>query len=353
MHAITYSEAMRLRLCPRWGAWFGLTLLGLYLGFTFIAGILLAEVTVRPGRKPLLPADEAQAREGAQSSGYSLADVAITVKDGTTLRAWSMRPANDNGNAVLLLHGLGDNRTGTSGYAELLLKHGFSVLMPDARAHGASGGNLATFGLLESDDISRWVDWLQQNDDPRCIFGLGASMGAAQLMQALPTETRFCAVVADSSYASFREIGYDRVGQRFNTGPWLGRTILRPIVEFAFLYGRLKYKLNFEQVSPEDAIVRAKVPIFLIHGKLDSNIPVRHSELIVARNPGIAFWGVPNADHCGAMSTAPEEFRDKVLGWFASYAGVQGSLAVRVPNNRVASGLPTTQTVGYESKEMR
>jgi uncharacterized protein len=304
---------------PRLDARLGLTLLGLYLGFALIAGILLAEVTVRPGRKAFSPADEAQAREVAQRSGYTLSDVEMRAKDGTALRAWSIRPASDSGNAVLLLHGLGDNRTGTSGYAELLLKHGFSVLMPDARAHGASRGSLATFGLLESDDISRWVDWLQQNDHPACVFGLGASMGAAQLLQALPTETRFCAVVADSPYASFREIGYDRVGQRFNTGPWLGRTLLRPIVEFAFLYGRLKYNLNFEQVSPEEAIARTKVPVFLIHGKVDRNIPARHAELIFARNPGISVWQVPGADHCGAMGTAPDEFRDRVLDWFASH----------------------------------
>jgi alpha-beta hydrolase superfamily lysophospholipase len=273
-------------------------------------------------------------RRAAQRLHYDLTDIAIATQDGATLRAWSIRPPNPNGNALILLHGLGDNRTGMTGYAELLLSHGFSVLMPDARGHGRSDGNLVTFGLLETDDIRRWLDWLQQKngrtdnvppgstrpqDIPSCIFGLGESMGAAQLLQSLRTETRFCAVVAESSFASFREIGYDRVGQRFNTGPWLGRTLLRPIVEFAFLYARLKYKLNFERVSPEDAIAQTKVPILLIHGKADSNIPVRHADLIVTRNPGILLWEVPNADHCGARSTAPEEFRDKVLGWFASH----------------------------------
>lgn len=38
--------------------------------------------------------------------------------------------------------GLGDS-LGTIGYAELLLGHGFNVLMTDARAHGASGSQLA------------------------------------------------------------------------------------------------------------------------------------------------------------------------------------------------------------------
>jgi pimeloyl-ACP methyl ester carboxylesterase len=295
---------MKMQIWPRWTARLLLTWLGVFLVFALIAGILLAEVTVHPGRNVQRDPDEMRMQRTAQRDHDDLAEVSITAQDGATLSAWSIRPPSPNGNAVILLHGLGDNRTGMTGYGELLLRNGFSVLMPDARAHGKSGGNLATFGLLETEDIHRWLDWLQLNTHPACIFGLGESMGAAQLLQSLRTETRFCAVVAESPFASFREIGYDRVGQRFNTGPWLGRTILRPIVEFAFLYARLKYKLNFEQVSPEDAIAQTKVPIFLIHGKADSNIPVRHAELIFAHNPGISFWAVPNADHCGAQHRA-------------------------------------------------
>ena len=39
-----------------------------------------------------------------------------------------------------------------------------------------------------------------------------------------------------------------------------------------------------------------KVPVFLIHGQSDSNIPVRHARLIAARNPQVLLWEVPNAD---------------------------------------------------------
>ena len=28
------------------------------------------------------------------------------------------------------------------------------------------------------------------------------------------------------------------------------------------------------------------------------------------------IWEVPGADHCGAISTAPQEFEERVLGWF-------------------------------------
>ncbi len=55
-----------------------------------------------------------------------------------TLRAWLLTPNQANANAVILLHGLSDNRVGMTGYAELLLNHHYTILQPDARAHGAS-----------------------------------------------------------------------------------------------------------------------------------------------------------------------------------------------------------------------
>jgi alpha-beta hydrolase superfamily lysophospholipase len=298
-----------------------------FLTISAIAGVVLTEATLHPGRHLQSSDDEVEARAMAHRHQSKLADVAVTAQDGAILRAWSIRPDNSNGNAVILLHGLADNRVGMTGYAELLLSRGFSVLMPDARAHGTSGGNLATFGLLESDDIHRWLDWLDQNDRPECIFGLGESMGAALLLQSLRSETRFCAVAAESPFASFREIGYDRVGQFFHTGPWLGRTALRPIIEFAFTYARWKYKLNFEQVSPENVVAATRIPAFLIHGQSDSNIPVRHSRLIAARNPGVPLWEVPKADHCAAIGANPDEFAERLIRWFDSHSIRQTRLA--------------------------
>ena len=70
-------------------------------------------------------------------------------------------------------------------YADILLRHGYSVLMPDARGHGSSGGEFVTYGLLERDDIHQWVRWLVVNRHPSCVFGFGESMGAAELLQSL------------------------------------------------------------------------------------------------------------------------------------------------------------------------
>lgn len=291
-----------------------------YLALTFAAGSFVAEGTLHPVRRLLSAKDDMQAQGVALRHDSVLENVSISARDGAILSAWSLRPRNSNGPTVILLHGLSDNRLGMIGYAEMFLNHRFSVLIPDSRAHGASGGQLATYGLVESEDIHRWFNWLQQNRNSGCIFGFGESMGAAQLLQSLQTEPRFCAVAAESPFSSFREVAYDRVGQFFHTGPWLGRTVLRPVVEVAFGYARWKYKMNFEQVSPERIVAATKVPVFLIHGRNDSNIPVRHSRRIAAENPTVILWEVPAADHCGAISTSPREFEQRLICWFDGHS---------------------------------
>jgi len=291
-----------------------------YLTLTLAVGVLLCDGTLHPARRSLTSADQSQAHELARAQRANLQDVSIQTTDKITLRAWTLTPNQSNTRAVILLHGLSDNRIGMTAYAELLLNHHYMVLQPDARAHGASGGSIATYGLLERKDIREWFEWLAKNQHTTCIYALGESMGAAQLLQAVAEEPNFCAVVAESSFSNFHEIACDRVGQYFHTGPWLGRTLFRPAIEVAFVYGRWKYGFDLRNISPEEAAAATSVPILLVHGKDDSNIPVRHSKRIAARNPKIVLWEVPNTDHCGAVSTSRKEFETRVLTWFDNHS---------------------------------
>lgn len=292
---------------------FTILLYGLICG---VAGVSVADGALHPSRRPLTEADAAEFRQSLQTLDASITEVSITTPDAVVLRAWLVRPQQANGDAAVLLHGLADNRLGMIGYALPLIAHGFMVLLPDARAHGTSGGALDTYGLLERSDIREWVDLLRARANPRCVYSLGESMGAAELIQSLADGASFCAVVAESSFSNFREIAYDRMGQPFHLGPWVGRTILRPLVDVAFLRARWKYGLNMEQVSPEDAVAKSDIPVLLIHGEVDSNIPVRHSKRIHAHAPQTQLWEVPGADHCGALSAESDEFQRRLLAWF-------------------------------------
>jgi alpha-beta hydrolase superfamily lysophospholipase len=291
----------------------------LYAVFCTVAGILVADASLRPGRRPLTDEEAAEMRTSADTLDAEFQDVSITVRDGAVLRAWSVHPRRANGDAVIVLHGVGDNRVGTMGYAQIFLAHGYTVLMPDARAHGISGGALATYGLLEREDIHGWFDFVSAQDHPRCIFGFGESMGAAQLLQSLETHVNFCGVAVESPFADFREIAFDRMGQPFHLGPWVGRTVLRPLVEIGLLRARWKDGLDLRNASPEDAVAATTVPVLLIHGQADSNIPVRHSRMIHARNPATELWEVPGAEHCGAIAVAPKEFEARVMNWFGAH----------------------------------
>jgi fermentation-respiration switch protein FrsA (DUF1100 family) len=94
-------------------------------------------------------------------------------------------------------------------------------------------------------------------------------------------------------------------------------------VDFGFLYARLRYGVDLDRASPEEAVAASKVPVLLIHGKKDTNLPPRHSELIMkrcaGRVPAVVLWEPANAGHTGAAGAEPQEYERRVIGWFAEH----------------------------------
>ena len=289
-----------------------------YVAGTVVGGIALGWIALHSSSAPIRPYEERNVRAAALAKSVEFRDVEITAPDGAVLRAWYMRPHEPNGDAVILLHSISGNRVEMYDYGKWLLENHYNVLLPDERHHGDSGG-LTTYGVKEADDIHRWVDWIETNEPARCVYGLGESTGAAELLQSLPIELRFCAVVGESANATFREEEYTRLGRLLYTGPWLGRTFFRPMVDVGFLCVRLLYGIDLEVASPEQAVVGIRTPILLIHGLDDTYIPTYNSDLIQAKNPAIVVWKVPGAVHVGAHAAAPQEFERRVLEWFAEH----------------------------------
>ena len=118
--------------------------LALYLTFCAIVDVFVADRTLHPVRRSLTSEAETSMREMSQVLDSDLENVSVITTDAVALRARTIHPHRGHNDAVILLHGLADNRLGMTAHAQLLLAHGFTVLMPDARAHGDSGGDLAT-----------------------------------------------------------------------------------------------------------------------------------------------------------------------------------------------------------------
>src|SRR5260370_37762224 len=98
--------------------------------------------------------------------------------------------------------------------------------MMDQRAHGESGGAMATYGWLERNDTRAVVDALAASEHPAHIFALGESMGAGIALQSAGIDPRMEAVVADAPFASLREASYDY--PRLQEDPLLGKTFFAP-----------------------------------------------------------------------------------------------------------------------------
>src|SRR5580658_1988272 len=219
-----------------------------------------------------------EAEQAFKRTSAAKTDFAVRANDGVELRGWKVVPASPNGDWVLLFHGVSDNRTGGLGHSEFLLRHGYSVVMMDSRAHGKSGGDMATYGWKERYDTVAITDALYSTEKVRHLYAHGVSMGAAIALQAAAVEPRIAAVSAEDPFANLREVTYDYAG--LDMSPFLGETLFRPASIFAMRAVEKSGGFDPDEVSPEKAVAQRPFPVLLICGTDDHRIPCRKAEAI-------------------------------------------------------------------------
>jgi alpha-beta hydrolase superfamily lysophospholipase len=323
-----------------------------------VAGWLAVPGFLHPIRRGLTPDLIREADASFVHSGGRREDFHVRAPDGILLRGWIVRPDHPNGSWVLLYHGVADNRVGVIGQSEFLLRAGYSVVMMDARSHGASEGQIATYGWLERNDTraivdalilsevghdadeqiksGQWrlepaseADWKRAVDspDPRPggplhIFALGESMGAGVVLQSAAVEPRIEAVVAEAAFANLREASYDYAGLR--RSPLLGKTLFAPFSWMLLYRGEKLTGLPVAEVSPEKAVAARPFPVLLICDEKDEALPCRHTQRIYAAARGPKqLWEVPGAFHTAALGFQPAEFQRRILEFFANVAQSQ------------------------------
>lgn len=267
----------------------------------------------------LNPARLQQTAEMLERTGATKEDFNVRTPDGVELHGWKIRPRPANGEWVLLFHGVSDNRTGVLGHAEFLLRHGYSVVMMDSRAHGESGGDMATYGWKERQDTVGVVNALYSTEKTRHLHALGVSMGAAVALQSAVIEPRIEGVVAEDPFADLREVSYDYAGLRLSL--FLGETLFRPASVFAMEALAKTGGFDPEDVSPEKAVAARPIPVLLICRTRDTTIPCRHSEKIYRAASGPKeLWVVKGAEHASALGQAPEAYEEKVVHFLQEVA---------------------------------
>ena len=124
------------------------------------------------------------------------------------------------------------------------------------------------------------------------------------------------ATVADSAFSSVETM----IANQFNTFVRLP-PLLAPLVTF---FGEQIMGLRASQIVPVQEIARISPrPVLLIHGEQDSVVYAQNSRDLFAwaREPK-ELWIVPGAGHCGALAAAPQEWEQRVIGFFERWLGV-------------------------------
>lgn len=231
----------------------------------------------------------------------------FTLPDGITLRSWIARPETTPSAAVFVLHGIADSKASQAGLIHFLADRGIVGIALDLRAHGDSGGEFATYGFLEKDDLSHLLKAVEA-EFPGLPVGIWAtSYGGAVALQTLAHEPRFDFAIVESTFANLPDMARQQVVNL--TGlplQWLAPVALKRAGKIA----------NFDPaaVSPELAMETITVPVLHLHGDRDEVIPFEHGLRIShhARQPDYRFVPIHGGTHFHIRDGDPETYNREV-----------------------------------------
>ena len=213
---------------------------------------------------------------------------------------------------ALVLHGgLGTQGPDLLDVACALSLEGYRVLLPDLHAHGASEGTLCSLGVLESRDVTAWVQWIRSRDAAARIVAFGQDEGAAALLFALESlDGAICAAAADSVYKDAKSRAMEMLLKANPHANALDRFL------FGAAYGAMigRGGLGADVCA---AAGRSQTPLLVIHGTGDGDVPAWQGEDIArAAGENAQLLFIEGAAHGRARFAEPQAFYDALLGFF-------------------------------------
>ena len=243
---------------------------------------------------------------------HNALDIETTSFDGLTLRGQWV-PAPEPKATIILFHGYRTHYIHDfAGIFSLYRSMGLNLLLVRQRAHGESEGRYITFGVRERKDVLRWVEFHNCTHGMDNVFLGGMSMGASTVLFAageeLPPNVR--GITADCGFSSPAEILSHIIKKDFHLPP-------KPVLPMMEVWARLLGGFSFYECSTRDTLARSKTPILFIHGKADTFVPCRMSEVgFAACAAEKELPLIEGAGHGRSYLYEPQRLRDALLSFF-------------------------------------
>jgi fermentation-respiration switch protein FrsA (DUF1100 family) len=259
-------------------------------------------------------ANPARERVPAPPAALGAREISFPSASGSRIKAW-LALGRAGGGSVLLLHGVGSNRTSMEGRARFLHDEGFTVLALDFEGHGESTGETVTYGARESLDAAAAMDYLRTVAPDERIGVIGVSMGgAATLLGSGPLPAD--AYVLESVYPTIRQAVANRLGAWLGPIGGLGRLFTSPVLKMI----RSKTGVSERELQPIARIGDLHAPLLLIAGTEDRYTPLAESESLFAHAPDPkSFWAVTGADHEDLHAFTPAAYENRVGAFLIEY----------------------------------
>ncbi|MDD3478082.1 MAG: alpha/beta hydrolase [Candidatus Izemoplasmatales bacterium] len=234
--------------------------------------------------------------DGWQKNNYFL-----TTRNGYDIHVIELMENTSSNQFVVIAHGYTYTHHGALKYAKMFLELGFRVVMFDERFHGKSGGDNCTLGGKEQFDLEDVItNVFQRYGNDIHVATFGESMGAVTALLEQTHDDRLEFVGADCGFSDLTLMSSQQLQKKLHLPPW-------PFVPLGGWIFSLVTGVRFEEVSPIEAVKKAKVPLFFAHGEADRFVRPMHSERMAAAAtvPHTLFIGKNGAKH--AMSARVDE----------------------------------------------
>jgi fermentation-respiration switch protein FrsA (DUF1100 family) len=195
-------------------------------------------------------------RTEPQEAGFTEAEEHIlTTADGEKVIVWHV-PAKPGRPVVLYFHGNGDFLAGLFGRFRSIIADGTGVVALSYRGYAGSTGTPSEQGLLQDAAAAYAFTTARYRADDIVVWGFSLGTGVAV---ALAAEQRIGRLILEAPYTSISDVAAS-----------------------AFWFAPVRLFIR-DPFRSDGQIARVRVPLLVMHGALDTTIPITFGERLFAR----------------------------------------------------------------------